>query len=732
MRWIIGTTGAITAALGLILLFLLTSVTRNATQFDRFYVPLLWVNIAVAVVLLLVVIGLGARLLRRLWQKRFGSRLLAKIAIIFLLVGAAPGLLIYVVSFQFVSRSIESWFDVKVESALEAGLNLGRTTLDQLQKDLETKARQAATQLTETGVGPVSISRARERIAVDELTVLAGSGQVVSFSSANAAALVPEIPSPAQLRQARSARTVTWAEPIGEGEQGGLRLKALVLMPLAFGVSAEPRYLQAVQMVPDVVARNALAVEEAYKEYQERALGRQGLQRMYLATLTLALCLAVFGAILMAVVLGNQLARPLLLLAEGMKAVAEGDLSPKRELLAQDELAGLTRDFSSMTAQLAEARSLAETRRAEVEQSRGYLQSLLDNMTSGVLVTNSSESLHLFNPAAERILKCGLRRGMLLEEVTGANILLPAIRRGRAQLDAETDHWIEQVELKQGETVITLLMRGARLGVPGEMSRAEHIILFDDITELISAQRSVAWAEVARRVAHEIKNPLTPIQLSAERLERRLADQLPEESRALLQKGVGTIVNQVNAMKRMVNDFRDYARLPPAELKLLDLNELVDEVVSLYASDVMRRMLRVELSAGVPPIMGDSSQLRQVIHNLMQNSLDAVGEGVSAEAARITIKTEVSEGGDGQPRARLVVTDNGPGFAQSILNRAFEPYATTKSSGTGLGLAIVKKIMDEHGARIECRNVEADGVVIGAQVSLTFKAGSNLRLQQAA
>jgi nitrogen fixation/metabolism regulation signal transduction histidine kinase len=726
MRWAVGVSVAVAAALALILLFLLTSVTRNAAQFDRFYTPLLWLNIAVAAGLLLVGLGLGARLVRRLAQRRFGSRLLARLALIFVVVGAAPGLLIYLVSYQFVSRSIESWFDVKVENALDAGLNLGRSSLDALLEDLQAKTKAAALQLAESGLGPLAMDRARDRTGADQLVVFNQAGQVLATAGTTQITLLPDIPSGAQLRQLRFVRGIAQIEPVGEDAQAGLRMRVVVPLPQGSSLAGDIRYLQVLQPVPDSVARNALAVQEAYREYQERALGRKGLQRLYIGTLTLALCLALFGAVVMAVVLGNQLARPLLVLAEGVKAVAEGDLSPKQEMATQDELGGLTRDFNSMTRQLAEARALAEARRAEVETSRAYLQSLLDNMSAGVLVLDGSETVRLFNPSAERILHAALQVGEPLQTLPGGDTLAPMVRNGFASLDAERDHWVQQVELKIGESTVTLLVRGALLALPGRSALPElqeQVVVFDDISELISAQRSVAWAEVARRVAHEIKNPLTPIQLSAERLQHKLAEQLTPESRAVLEKGVSTIVNQVDAMKRMVNDFRDYARLPRADLKALNLNELVEEVLHLYGSPEWQRMLQVQLQPGLPLIEGDAAQLRQVLHNLLQNARDAVSEAPREQPPSITVRTEKVAGSDGAARVRLVVSDNGPGFAEAILKRAFEPYVTTKSKGTGLGLAIVRKIVDEHGGKIDCRNLEQGGHIRGAQVSLTFRAG---------
>jgi nitrogen fixation/metabolism regulation signal transduction histidine kinase len=737
-RWLFVAAGVIAAALALILLFLLTNVTRNTTQFDTYYGLLFNVNIAVAGFMFLVVLLLATRLARRLLQRRFGSKLLAKIALIFLLVGAAPGLLIYFVSYQFVSRSIESWFDVKVESALEAGLNLGRTSLDELLSELQLKTKTAAGQFSESGFGPIAMDRVRERMGVQELVMLSANGQVLAMAGTEKGFSF-DLPTASQLRQVPTTKPFAQIETIGDDSTGApanapsLRLKVIVLVPSSIGQGLEQRYLQAVQMVPEGLARNAFAVQEAYKEYQQRALGRKGLKQLYIGTLTLSLCLAVFAAILAAVFFGNQIARPLLVLAEGVQAVALGDLSPKPELPTQDELGGLTRDFNSMTRQLADARGLAESRRAEVETSRAYLQSLLDNMSAGVLVLDADDKLRLFNPSAERMLHAQLRTGLPLVDVPGADVLLPLCRNGFASLDDTQSFWVQQGEIRlkpEDSTPLTLLMRGARLALPGQAQVAEfqeHIIVFDDISELISAQRSVAWGEVARRVAHEIKNPLTPIQLSAERLEHKLSTELSEPSRQLLSRSVATIVNQVDAMKRMVNDFRDYARLPPAELKPLNLNALIEEIIALYGSSESFAKVQLKLEPNLPLIDGDSAQLRQVIHNLLQNASDAALEAATklGHEPLVSLSTMTASTGDGTPRVRMNFTDNGPGFAEHVLKRALEPYVTTKPKGTGLGLAIVKKIVDEHGGRITWKNLESEQGIVGAQVSITFKLANS-------
>jgi nitrogen fixation/metabolism regulation signal transduction histidine kinase len=728
---------ALTGA-GLVLAFLLSVTTNSPSLYEQHYVWLFWVNVVVAGLLLLV-IGLAAvRLAVRARSGKFGSRLLLKLALIFALVGVVPGVLIYTVSFQFVSRSIESWFDTRMEAALDAGLNLGRGTLDALVRDLATKTRQAADRLGETpGTSQaVALERLRDQLSARDVAIISASGQVLYAAGGSSAALMPDRTAPGLIRQARSQRVASVVEGLDEDASaaaGTAKLRALALISSGtFTLGEQERYLLVTQLLPTSVAANALAVQAAYREYQQRALAREGLRKMYIGTLTLALVLSVFGALLLAVALGNQLARPLLLLAEGVAQVAKGDLRAKPVFASRDELGGLTRSFAEMTEQLSDARALVHRSVVQVEGARANLQTILDNLTAGVIVFDREGRIDTVNPGATRIVRLPLSayRGRRLDEVPGLGSFAGAVWQ-RFELHAsspeagERDHWQDSFELKtempdgRERDTLTLLVRGAA------MPQGARLMVFDDITEVVSAQRSEAWSEVARRLAHEIKNPLTPIQLSAERIEHKLGAKLEEPDRAMLSRSVATIVNQVQAMKTLVNEFRDYARLPAAHLRALDLNELVVEVLGLYATAQESGRLHADLAQDLPHIVGDLTQLRQVIHNLVQNALDAVAEQADG---RVRVRTEVARTEQGVLRAvRLQIIDNGPGFPDKVLKRAFEPYVTTKSKGTGLGLAVVKKIADEHGARVRIANLggadsgsDDNAAARGAQVSLSF------------
>ncbi|MFM6999591.1 MAG: ATP-binding protein, partial [Limnohabitans sp.] len=710
-RWLWGLGAMTMVVIGLGLLVLLTQATGNRERYNQNYEWLVLVNGVVASGLLITILWGAFRLVLRLRRGQFGSRLLLKLAAIFALVGVVPGVLIYVVSYQFVSRSIESWFDVKVEAALMAGLNLGRSTLDTLSGDMAKQSRAAASQLSEVGDASVGLAleKIREQLGVSDAVLWSTNGRMLASAGQSRFQIRPERPAPLQFKEARQKGSAEWVEGLDEAVPGGDkgRIKVLVLVP-ASGTSfgEDQRLLQLTQELSPTLVSNALEIQTANREYQERALARDGLRRMYIGTLTLSLFMAVLGAILLAFFLGNQLARPLLLLAHGMRQVASGDLTPKLALQGKDELGGLTRSFADMTQQLSDARSAVERSLTQLDAARGNLQTILDNLTAGVMVLDAQGVIQSANPGATRILRVpvAVHKGLPLLSLPTLHEFARGVAAQFALLRSdkdthELDHWQKSFEIHatgQGlrETAVTLLARGAVL--PDGM----RLLVFDDISEIVSAERAQAWGEVARRLAHEIKNPLTPIQLSAERLARKLIGKLDAQDDAVLTKSVKTIVDQVDAMKRLVNEFRDYARLPTAELRSVQLNALISDLMVLYANEpsdqVHRASVLAELDPTCPPILGDEQQLRQVIHNLLQNAQDACEARPGANMdARVRVRTEWNAA---RSRVRLTVTDTGPGFEPNILQRAFEPYVTTKTKGTGLGLAVVKKIVDEHKA----------------------------------
>ncbi len=734
---------------GLVLGFLLVLTTQNQERFEPYFGWLWWSNIAIAALLSLVILLALGRLALRLRRRKFGSQLLLKLAGIFALVALVPGVLIYTVSYQFVSRSIETWFDVRVEGALDAGLSLAQGTLDTLSTDLAKSTRLAAEQHVlndrtgERTPSLLELEMLRERVRAEYAAVVNEHGQLILSAEAMGASALRTERIGATLRdRARQDRVTVEIEGLDDPGTTA-RIVALAWIPeQGFALQQQQRYLLVSQNLPPDIVRHALEVQTAYRDYQQRALGRAGLRSMYIGILTLTLVLAVFGAFLLAAILGQQLARPLLLLAEGVEEVARGDLRPKTIFTSQDELGGLTRAFAAMTQQLADARQLADDSVQELDSARAHLQTVLDNLSAGVLVLDAAGRLVLVNPGATRILRLPMSAyiGRPLTDVAelqefARDIQLRFDDLARDPTPGERQQWQQPytLQLPQQSEPLPLLVRGA------DLPPDERLIVFDDLTEVVSAQRAQAWSEVARRVAHEIKNPLTPIQLSAERLQMKLESQLPEPGQQLLNRSVNTIVTQVQALKTLINEFRDFARLPTAQLAPLDLNELVHEVTALYGDALEQGRLVLQLSPNLPPIQGDATLLRQVVHNLVQNALDATTENATPESpARVELITDAPLNEQGTVRAvRLRVRDNGPGFTDKVLKRAFEPYLTTKAKGTGLGLAVVKKVADEHHALVKLRNRHAtesnaalgypsDGQpVIGAQVSLSFSVLSS-------
>ena len=685
----------VAAAIAGILLFLLATASANTPFFARNYTLLLGLNGIIA-------LGLASLVfvqLRGLWQeyrsRRFGSRLKLRLMAIFAAMAVVPGVLVYAVSLQFAVKSIESWFNVRVDTALESGLQLGRASLEMLLDQLAVKADRMAQELeTAPQLRSPLLNELRERHGVESATVFSPGGKIIATADAQLSALMPEQPTAAQLREARQSRGYRATE--GHAADG---LLLRVIVPIPSRRLSEPQLLQITQDVPQTFAMHAESVEAVHRDYQELSLARNGLKSIYTLTLTLTLLLALFAAVAVAFVLTRRLAAPLFILAEGTQAVAAGDFSPRQALPAHDELGVLTQSFNQMTRQLEDARAQADNSRAAVERNRAYLESVLASLSAGVLAFSPDGHLRAANHGAMTILNDGLDgyEHTRLADWQAHAAFRDALLDGFAATEPD---WNRQLEFSNPDgSTQTLLLHGTRLP---DSTGGGWVVVFDDITRLIAAQRTAAWAEVARRLAHEIKNPLTPIQLSAERLHFKLADRLDDEGRQMLERSTQTIVNQVEAMKNLVNAFRDYARLPSPQMTPIDLNALVREVLGLYEGSPV--MIHAELGTDLPRVLGDATQLRQVIHNLLQNAEDALADQDDAEIELLTRSDS--------RRVDLILRDNGPGFAPEILSRAFEPYVTTKARGTGLGLAIVKKIIDEHEGEIRLANRETGGAEI--------------------
>ena len=713
--------------LAILLVSLLVGMSEDAKFFSQYFVWLYGINLVVGAILLLVIIVLVVTLTIRWRQRYFGTRLIAKLAMIFGLVGVLPGAILYSVSLQFVGRSIDTWFNVNVESALEAGLNLGRYSFEVGQEDfLERGLALSILAHKKNALNSEELSKLCTEMPVDSVELINQDGRVLASHFCNST-------EPSQSRQYLELIPITrqigrgvMLETLGNASQiESYQYTALYLLPTK-------TFLKLTRHLPPLIVEEAKTVQQAYSDYQEKTLSRLGLRKMYIGSLTLTMFLALFVAILLALILGRQLAQPLLMLLKGTQAVAQGDLSPKPEINTKDELGMLTRQFNNMTKQISEARQ-------SLQEAKEFSESVLANLTAGVCVLDSNYCLVVANDGANRILERDLSDLIgkplsfapelrFFEETIRESFKSNMVSVGEVETDSERVHsdrvpdvkssWQRQIalyDLTQTEVELSplLLARGT------ELLGKQFIIVFDDITDVIAAQRSQAWGEVAQRLAHEIKNPLTPIQLSADRIYQKLTGKLTPEQEDIIFKGTNTIIAQVQAMKSMVNNFRDFAKQSKSKMQALDLNKLILEVMGLYED----HHITLDLDPKCPLLIGDPTQLRQVIHNILQNALDAANEIHSDPDIQIRTELVSYEGlkNKSENVVRLSVADNGPGFSPRILSRAFEPYITSKMKGTGLGLAVVKKIVDEHGARIELKNRMKDQLISGARISILFE-----------
>jgi nitrogen fixation/metabolism regulation signal transduction histidine kinase len=712
-RWVsgIGPFAGLTLVL-LASLKLMSDATEDSATFGRLYSLLVLVNL----IGLAALAGLiGANLVTLFRQRRegaAGSRLTARMVVLFVLLAGVPILVVYYFSVQLLERGIDSWFDVRVERALDDALELSRAALGTRMGEIHRQTQQLAGEL---GGVPDELVAARVDDALDrlqawELSVISSQGRILASSSADATAILPHQPDEAVLLQVRQAGFYVGLDPLPES---GLVVRAVVRIPES-APTHKTRYVQG--LFPVAERMNALAdgVESAYRHYRELTYLRGPLKTSFILTLSLVVVLSLLGAMWAAFFSARRLAAPIRDLVEGTRAVAAGDYESRLPQSGRDEMAFLVQSFNEMTRRLARARDEAHRSQQAVEDQRTYLEALLARLSSGVASIDQHQRLGTVNAAASQILGVDLEPqvGQPIRAVAEANPHLdPVVTAFERHLASGASDWREEVSLFGPKGRQVLMCRGAPLSAGGE-----HVVVFDDVTALIQAQRDAAWSEVARRLAHEIKNPLTPIQLSAERLRHKYLERMQDKDRELLDRLTHTIIQQVETMKEMVNAFSSYARSPQMRVEPVALNPLVREVIDLYRYN--RRGTRVEaaLDDRLPPVEADPGRLRQVLHNLLKNAIEAC-EG--QPECVVLARTQVLEEHDTH-YVELVVEDRGPGFAPEVIERLFEPYVTTKNRGTGLGLAIVKKIVEEHAGMVRAET-RPEG---GARVVIRLPAAS--------
>ncbi|GAB6043810.1 sensor histidine kinase [Endothiovibrio diazotrophicus] len=683
-------------------LSLMSDATRGSAHFSALFSLLMVVNVLGLLILLALIGRHFARLVRQYRAREPGSRLTARLVLTFVLLAVLPLTVVYSFSLQFLHRGIDSWFDVRIEQALEDALALGRGALDAPLREALNRCQGMADRLASVNnnLAALTLDEMRHTSGAQELTLMRSNGQAIASSSADPLSIVPDLPGEGVMIQLRQSGSYVGLEA---APNRGLLARVVVRVSGA-GVGSEDRLLQGLFPVSERDNTLATNVEQAYGQYKELSYLRKPLKYSFTLTLSLVVLLSLLAAVWAAFFSARRLAKPVRDLAEGTRAVAGGDYDTRLPPAGNDELGVLVDSFNWMTRRLAQARDEASESQRQLAAQHAYLGTVLGRLSSGVMTLTDDLRLHTANAAAHQVLGLELssRIGAPLAALAGEfGHIEPFCETLARRFSSDPGDWSEMVTLFGGGGRQALMLRGTRLAdAPGGF-----VVVFDDLTALIQAQRNAAWGEVARRLAHEIRNPLTPIQLSAERLRHKLAGTLGPKEGAILERSTHTIVQQVEAMKEMVNAFSDYARAPQMELEPLDLNELITEVLELYRGTTR---LELRLTDGLPPVEGDAGRLRQLLHNLVKNGQEAM-EGVTRPLLTVTTRAIDEATCRG---IELAVEDRGPGFPEALFDQLFEPYVTTKPKGSGLGLAIVKKIVEELGGMIRAENLVGGGARI--------------------
>ena len=694
-------------------LLMMAQTVQQSAHFSDLHPFIVGVNVAGLLVLLILIGGRLTQLIRD-WRKRVvGSRLEARMVWMSATLAMAPLLLVFYFSVVFLNRGIDSWFHVEIRQGLEDALTLSRAALDLRMREYLDRTRVIAGRLAASGGDPVrELDELRQQNEALELTLVGANSRIIATSSERLGDIVPMRPSDEMNMQVRQGRDYVTLDPIAGG---GYLVRTAVLVPLT-SPGGELRMLQAIYPIERRLGELADTVESAYQRYGEKARLREPLKTSFTLTLTLVLLLSLFAALYGAFWAARRLVRPIQDLVAGTRAVAKGDFDMRLPLTSHDEMGILVHSFNDMTKRLARAREETSRSQQAVEAERSNLAVILARLSTGVISLEPDRTIRTANQAACSILGAEVDNvvGKPLAEAAASSTLFAQFEAAcDRHLEAGQSEWREQLVL-QGETTRRVLMCACTTLSGEDRSPGGFVIVFDDITALLQAQRDAAWGEVARRLAHEIKNPLTPIQLSAERIRRKLLDSMNPAQAQMLDRATHTIVQQVEAMKEMVNAFSEYARAPEMDVSRFDLNQLINEVVELYRAQGAPGRPLLRLDPALTEIEADRGRLRQIIHNLLANAIEAL-EGSPHPEIRIETRLLDKAGG---PVAEIVVEDNGPGFRPDVIGQVFDPYVTTKPKGTGLGLAIVKKIVEEHGGKIEADNVRTGGARVRLELPL--------------
>ena len=707
-RAIYATVGVLGVVLALVALFLLSRTAQNSEQFDRFANTILLVNIAGLVVLFLLLVGNLARLLRDYRAHVPGSKLKARMVAMFVGLAVVPLLVVFYFSMQFINRGIDTWFNVQVEEGLDDALALSQAALEMQMRGYLNTTVQIANRLRDSSRAQLiyEVGKLRGDSKAAEVTVFGRNSQILATSTETTTDELPVPPSDEVFMQIRQNRPYVSLAPL---ERGSYEIRTAVPLlgqrrPEVVGL------VTATFPVSERVGRMANNVESSYTEYKRLVYLREPLKRAFSLTLTIVLMISLLSSIYGALVLSRRLVAPIQNLVAGTRAVAKGDFDTRLPTPARDEIGFLISSFNDMTQRLAAARRQASVSQALVEAERENLEIILARLSTGVVSLEADLRIRTANQAAGAILGVDLENRVgesLLEVAKDQPLLEQLVDVANVHLSRGEHEWREQIVLRGevGRRVLTC----ACTALPGDDSHQPgFVIVFDDITGLLQAQRDAAWGEVARRLAHEIKNPLTPIQLSAERMRRKYLGVLPTDDAQILDRATHTIVQQVEAMKEMVNAFSQYARAPDIDISTFSIDKLVHEIVDLYRAEARRVDIVLAIDSALPEVEADHGRVRQILHNLLRNAIEALEH---ADNARIDVRVQSAEYQDIN-MIEISVEDNGPGFQPGSLSQVFDPYVTTKPKGTGLGLAIVKKLVEEHAGTIEAENSDGGGALI--------------------
>ena len=703
---------------------LLSRAAGNDELFGDFYSALILLNVIGISLLALMSAFQIWRLIGQFRARVLGSRLTLRFVGTFAVLALIPLAVVYYFAVQFLSRGIDSWFDVQIEQALDDALLLGRSSLESIKLDVVDQLRDDADKIqrAESNFEVFQLlDELRQANDFEEMSLHSMSGEILASSSRDSISLIPDVPDERVIRQLRQGKVYSEIEPIAGG---GLQLRVAIRMA-GRQVGDIGRVLQVLDPLPLRYSRLAESVESASAEYEKLQYLRRPLTFSFVLTLSLVTLMTLLIALLIAIYLARRLVAPLRDLAEGTQAVAQGDYGKQLPVTSGDELGVLVSSFNRMTQEISSAQTAVRTSQFEAEKQSAYLETVLAHLSSGVMSFDGARQLRTHNAAAERILHTLLGTFVessiaeMIKALPAAEPLLNMIDQG---ISDDVSEWQKEISINSPLGQQTLVCSGTKLS--GAETESGCVVVFDDATALIKAQRDAAWGEVARRLAHEIKNPLTPIQLSAERIRRRYLDKVEKDDREILDRATRTIAQQVESMKSMVNAFSDYAQPVISRPRRLDINTLIRDITELHVAHLTRIRFLFDLADDLPLVMTDPAGIRQVLNNLIINASDALGD----KGGELKLSTRIDHVKDNL--LVLELQDNGPGFPAELLDRIFEPYVTTKTSGSGLGLPISRRIIEENGGTMRATNLPKGGAVVIIQLPVTPSQGTSIDERQ--